>query len=172
MQLRGPTYVILAVAPLFSARVAFACVTTRPVPSPVDLVRAADVIVRATAVAYQGTTTEKYGANLEPQTRIGFEVREVIRGSGVSDVIVLPGFLVEKDDFSDAPVPRTMVRWGGRTGNCYADDYQRGGQFLLFLRRASNGAYSARWSPLAPINEQLLGDDDPWLNWVRAESRK
>ena len=90
----------------------------------------------------------------------------------MGDEIVLPGFLVDKDDYSDDPAPRTFVRWNGRGGGCYADDYRRGGQFLLCLRRTSAGTYTVRWSPLAPLNEQLGGDDDPWLAWVRVESRK
>jgi hypothetical protein len=157
---------------LFSAGTASPCSVIGGISSPAELVRAADVIVRATAVAYDGTAEEKYDDHFLPQSRIRFKVHEVIRGPISRNEIVLVGFLVDKDDFSNDPVPRTFVRFAGRGGNCYADTYQRGGQFLLFLRRTSSGAYSARWSPLAPLNEQLLGEDDPWLNWVRAESRK
>jgi hypothetical protein len=162
----------LLAALLLSARAAFPCTVVGGLPSPSELVRAADAVVRAAAVGYDGAADEKYGQNLVPQTRIRFKVHETIRGTGIDDEIVLPGFLVDKDDFNDDPVPRTFVRYQGRGGNCYADTYRRGGEFLLFLRRTITGAYSVRWSPLAPLNEQLHGEDDPWLVWVRADAQR
>jgi hypothetical protein len=38
--------------------------------------------------------------------------------------------------------------------------------------RTKSGSYTARWNPLEPLNEQVRGEDDPWLGWVRANSRK
>jgi hypothetical protein len=168
----GWVRVAILAAVLFSARAASPCSVVGGIPSPGELVRTADAIIRATAVGYDGSSEEKYDEDFLPHTRIRFNVHEALRGTISSDAIVLRGFLVNKDDFNDGPVPRTFVRSAGRSGNCFADDYRRGGQFLLFLRRTNAGVYTVRWSPLAPLNEQLGGDDDPWLAWVRAESRK
>jgi hypothetical protein len=102
---------------------------------------------------------------------IRFKVIETIRGP-ISSEVNLPGALVDKDDFNDKPAPYTFVREEGRTGSCFARSYRSGGQFLLFLKKTADGELTAQWYPLAPANEQLHSDEDPWLLWVRDQARK
>jgi hypothetical protein len=75
-----------------------------------------------------------YGQNGEPESRIRFQVIGVLKGSAVGSELVLPGFLVDIDDFSDQRVPYTSVRSAGRGGNCFADAYRQGGSFQENLR--------------------------------------
>ena len=44
-----------------------------------------------------------------------------------------------------------------------ANSYRRGGQFVLFLKKTKAGELTVNWYALAPVNEQLHSDDDPWL---------
>jgi hypothetical protein len=98
-------------------------------------------------------------------------VIERIRGPEISELI-LPGYLVDRDDFNDQQPPYTFVRPGGRSGSCFANSYRSGGQFLLFLKKAKAGEPTVNWYALAPVNEQLHSDDDPWLLWVRDHAQK
>ena len=137
-------------------------------PSAVDLVRQADSIIIARAMSYTTpSSSTMYGQNGEPESRIRFQVIGVLKGSAVGSELVLPGFLVDIDDFSDQRAPYTFVRSAGRGGNCFADAYRQGGSFLLLLKAQRTSGYTARWSPLAPLNEQLHSVDDPWVLWVR-----
>ncbi len=102
---------------------------------------------------------------------IRFKVLETIRGAVGSEAI-LPGILVDKDDFNDQPSPYTFVRPNGRKGNCFADSYRNGAQYLLLLKRTAAGELTANWYALGPVNEQLHADDDPWVFWVRKQARQ
>jgi len=88
----------------------------------------------------------------------------------ISDLI-LPGYLVDRDDFNDRPAPYTFVRPGGRAGSCFANPYRSGAQFLLFLKKTIAGELTVNWYALAPVNEQLHSDDDPWPLWVRERAQ-
>jgi len=81
--------------------------------------------------------------------------------------IVLNGYLTDRDDFNDVPLPYRFVRPGGRAGSCFANSYKEGAQFLLFLKRSGAG-YTTNISALGPTNEQLQGPQDLWLKWVKA----
>ena len=96
---------------------------------------------------------------------------ETVRGQRVSD-LVLPGYLVQEDDFNDQRAPYTFVRPGGRAGSCFANSYRADAQYLLFLRKTKTGALTVNWAALAPVNEQLHSADDPWLLWVREQAQK
>ncbi|MFL5612956.1 MAG: hypothetical protein ACJ796_04770 [Gemmatimonadaceae bacterium] len=61
------------------------------------------------------------------------------------------------------------VRSAGQRGSCYASEYRRGGEFLLLLRLTPSGYYTPYWALLSPVNEQIRGADDPWLQWVRRQ---
>jgi hypothetical protein len=61
---------------------------------------------------------------------------------------------------------------------CFALEYRRGAEYLLFLRRGDHSSYAQSeqltpyWAPLGPTNEQLFGGgSDPWLLWVRGQLR-
>jgi hypothetical protein len=47
-----------------------------------------------------------------------------------------------------------------------------GAQYLLLLKRADSSELTGEWNALSPTNEQLHSADDPWLIWVRAQSRR
>jgi hypothetical protein len=151
--------------------------------SNVAMVREANVIVRAIAQEYAvpPRAPEKLtGNSLYPTKRgsdtrrivvptIRFRVLETIRGTVGSEVI-LPGVLVDTDDFNDRPVPYALVRKSGG-GSCFANSYRSGAQFLLLLKTTDAGELTANWYALGPVNEQLHADDDPWILWVRKQAQ-
>lgn len=127
----------------------------------------AEVIVRVTAVKYVKPPDDPNIITTgEPDSTIEFKVEEKLRGGDVPDTIVLNGYLSDKDDFNEMPVPYMFVRRLGRRGSCFANTYKEGAQFLLFLKR-TKGAFTSNISALGPTNEQLRSDNDAWLIWVR-----
>ena len=145
------------------------CTIARPV-SATEMVRDAQVIVRAQAVEYSvgptGLTTTG-----TPNSVVRFKVVETLKGSVGAADLTLQGYLGEKDDFNDHAAPYTFVRPGGRAGSCFANTYRRGAEFLLMLKRAGD-AVTVNWYALGPVNEQLRSADDPWLRWVREELKR
>ncbi len=139
--------------------------------SNVDLVRSADAIIRAKAIEY---ATPPSNPNLwttgVPDSRVRFKELEVIRGTHASD-LVLPGYLVQRDDFNDQQPPYTFVRPGGRAGSCFANSYRQGAEYLLFVKKTKDGDLTVNWAALAPVNEQLHSSEDAWLLWVREQAR-
>jgi hypothetical protein len=106
---------------------------------------------------------------IEPgDAEIEFRVEEILKGENVPSTITLNGYLTERDDFNDRPVPYDFVRPGGRGGSCSAYEYRWGSEFLLFLKKA-DGKLTIRWYALAPTNEQLRSADDPWIVWVKEQ---
>lgn len=128
------------------------------------LVDAADVIVRAEAVDAPLRSGVVEGV-------VRFRVLETIRGA-VSGALVLPGALDPHDDFNDRETAERGVRPNGRRGDCFASSYRLGAQYLLLLKKSKSGELDVRWAPLAPVNEQLHSDHDPWLLWVRQRSKR
>jgi hypothetical protein len=103
----------------------------------------------------------------EPDSQVRFRVVEVLKGRDVPSLIVLSGYLVDRDDFNELKSPYTFVRPGGRSGSCFANSYRQSAEFLLMLNRQSEGSYTVNWYALGPVNEQLRGPRDSWLLWVR-----
>jgi hypothetical protein len=162
------TVIIAFVAVMVCAVDVYPCKTARSV-SNVDMVREADAIVRVSAENY--TVAPKApisptGFDVESDSRIRFKVLEVVRGK-VSGGLVLPGVLVDTDDFNDQVPPYNLVRPAGRRGSCFASSYRSGGQFLLMLKKRGHGEFTVDWYALAPVNEQLHSGNDPWLLSVR-----
>jgi hypothetical protein len=154
---------------LFCATGAYPCKTARPV-SNLEMVREADAIVLAKAENYAITPTNPVTwSGFVPDSKIHFKVLEVVRGKLEGDHLILPGILVDTDDFNDHVSPYTLVRPDGRRGNCFATSYRSGAQFLLMLKRVSEGQLTVYWYALAPVNEQLHTASDPWLLWVREQ---
>jgi hypothetical protein len=120
-----------------------------------EFVDSATVIVRARALA---TPTS--------DTHVRFESLEHIRGPDSLTLLNLRGTLVPRDDFNGGTVPYQMVRSAGQRGDCYAQEYRAGAEYLLLLEPRADGL-TPNWKPLAPFNEQLRGVEDPWLLWVR-----
>jgi hypothetical protein len=159
------------VAVMVCAVDAYPCKTARSVSS-VDMVREADAIVRVAAENYTvapKSPISPTGFDVERDSRIRFKVLEVIRGK-VSEELVLPGVLVDTDDFNDQASPYNSVRPEGRRGSCFASSYRSGEQFLLMLKKRGN-EFTVDWYSLAPVNEQLHSVNDPWLLWVRKQAK-
>jgi|SRR5580704_8081559 hypothetical protein len=164
------TVVTAFVAVMVCAVDAYPCKTPRPV-SNVDMVREADAIVRVSAENYTvapKAPISSTGFDVESDSRIRFKVLEVVRGK-VSGYLVLPGVLVNPDDFNDQVPPYNLVRPAGRRGSCFASSYRSGGQFLLMLKKRGDSEFTVEWYALAPVNEQLHSGNDPWLLWVRKQ---
>jgi hypothetical protein len=140
-------------------------------PKSAEMVKSAEVIVRAFATGYQTPPHSEMWTTGTPDSRIVFKVVETIRGAALPEVI-LPGYLVQTDDFNDQPPPYTFVRPGGRDGSCFANSYRSGGEFLLLLVHDESGKLTTNWYALGPVNEQLHSETDPWLLWVRAEAKR
>jgi hypothetical protein len=138
---------------------------------PADaIVLRAEAIVRATAVEYAVAPRDPaLVTTTVPDSKIRFQVNEAIRGS-VGKELILPGYLVDTDDFNDQQPPYSFVRKNGRSGNCYANSYKAGGQFLLMLQKLKGGDMTVNWYPLGPVNEQLRSESDEWLVWVREKA--
>lgn len=98
---------------------------------------------------------------------ISFEPEEWIRGAASPELIVLPGIAVDEDDFNTHAVPYRTVRPSGQRGSCGTEEYRIGAQYLLLFRDGT-GFSPLYWWPLGPVNEQLRGENDLWLVWVRA----
>jgi hypothetical protein len=126
----------------------------------------ADAIVRATAVRYFLAPKPNSYPLPMPDSTIEFKVAEVLSGKDIPRTLVINGYLSDKDDFNDHPVPYEFVRPLGRAGMCYASEYKKGAEFLLFLRKEASG-WAPYWNALAPTNEQLRSVRDPWLIWAR-----
>jgi hypothetical protein len=89
-----------------------ACTVVRMI-SNVEMVKAADAIVRATAVEYAQPPSDSRVRAGVPDSRIRFKVIETVEGHIAPDVI-LPGYLVSTDDFNDQMPPYSLVRPGGQ----------------------------------------------------------
>jgi hypothetical protein len=127
----------------------------------------ADVIVRATAVKYVVVPPEPNLVVLgPPDSTVEFKVEETLKGTGLTESLVLNAQLSDKDDYNEKPVPYKIVRPDGQRGSCYANTYKQGAQFLLFLKKTGVG-YASDFVPLGPTNEQLKSETDPWLLWVK-----
>ena len=138
--------------------------------SPQEMVRSADAIVRATAVEYAKPPAKpNVWTTGVPDSRVRFRTVEVLKGTGIPSLIELPGYIVEEDDFNEGKIPYTFVRPGGRLGSCFANSYRQKAQFLLVLKKQADGTFTVNWFALGPVNEQLRADNDPWLEWIRAE---
>ena len=124
-----------------------------------QMVDSASQIVRARAISADSLAR-----------RVTFEPLEWIRS--VTDDTArfeLNGTVVERDDFNRTAVPYQMVRSAGQRGDCFASEYRLGAQYLLLFTDRPRPR-TIQWWPLAPVNEQLRGEDDPWLAWVRRQA--
>lgn len=162
LAIRGPR---VCAALILLAGTGYGCSITSPVSS-VRMVQSAELIVRATAAEYVQQPDPLIRTTQVPDSTIRFRVIETLRGPSLP-VLILPGYLSQRDDFNDHEAPYRFVRPGGRSGSCFANTYRKGAQFLLFLRAGQDMRYTVNWDALAPVNEQLHSDSDPWLLWAR-----
>jgi hypothetical protein len=135
-----------------------------------EFVDSALVIARVIAVApdtLRWSRTADADTSVRVVPAVAFRVVETLRGSIPGDRLVIPGRLVDRDDFNRDPVPYTMVRSSGQRGDCWAQEYRLGAEYLLLLRPGWSGL-TPYWKALAPLKEQVNGASDSWVQWVRA----
>lgn len=132
-----------------------------PVADVERFVAEADVVVRAVAVA-----VETDAGNDRYASTVRFRTVEVLAGANDRGDLVFPGIIVDRSDFNEGSVPYQMVRAAGQRGDCYAREYRIDGEYL-FLLRDDEGSLTPHWAPLAPTNEEIRGEDDLWVAWVR-----
>ncbi|MCL4511929.1 MAG: hypothetical protein M1470_12785 [Bacteroidetes bacterium] len=150
----------------------FAC-TVLGIPNAANMCTEADEVVRATAIKYIRRPASQFLTNGVPHSKIDFHVEQVLKGDSTLHNLILNGYLSDRDDFNDTPVPYKIVRPNGRTGSCFANTYKRGAQFLLFLKRSKDvkmpgitTRFTVNFAPAAPVNEQLHSANDPWLYYI------
>jgi hypothetical protein len=141
-----------------------------PVAEIERFVRDADVILLAVAVGVEGDA--RAGAS---ESRVRFRTTEVLAGEGLwgdhgARDLAFPGILAEGPDFNPGSIPYQIVRSSGQRGECHAMEYRIDGQYL-FLLRENQGILTPYWAPLAPTNEEVRGEEDPWVSWVRDRIR-
>ena len=148
-----------------------ACSVSR-IPDGKELTASADVVVRARAMDYEtAPANPKILTSGVPDSVVKFQILETIRGAAPGE-LTLHAYLTQRDDFNDGSPPYTFVRPGGRAGSCFANSYRQGAEYLLFLKREDMSALTVNWAALAPVNEQLHDNDDPWLIWVREQAKQ
>ena len=146
---------------------AFSC-TVRAVTTASQLVQQARVILRVRAETISISPRHTTPPDNEVPAPIRFTVLEVLKGAYSGPTIQVDGYFTEWDDRNEGTVPYTFVRPDGRHGNCFARQYRRGAEYLLILNVApSAAALTPYWAPLAPVNEQVVGEADAWVAWVR-----
>lgn len=127
-------------------------------------VDSAEVIVRARAVD-SVTVENPQWAGWYGRAEVTFTILETVKGQKLTS-LTLPGSIVDHDDFNRESVPYRIVRPSGQRGSCVTGEYKLGGEYL-FILRTRNGSLTPYWAPLAPLNEQIRGAEDPWVRWVR-----
>jgi hypothetical protein len=155
--------VALLLAPDVFLGSANACSRSSPISIP-KMLDEADLIVTAFPLRYLREPGDVRTTG-KPESLIVFRIQSVLKGKAPSDTLCLNGYLGDRDDYNDHPVPYSFVRPGGRAGSCFANTYKHTAQFLLVLKQTPGG-YTVDWEALAPVNEQLRSDQDPWLLWV------
>jgi len=143
-----------------------ACSRTTPVNLSITC-KVAGFVIRAQAVKYSKEPENNFIRTTGiPDSKVEFKILEVIKGDSISGSIFLNGYLNDKDDFNDQQVPYNFVSLNGRSGSCFANTYKQGAEFLLFLKKTSDG-FTVNIDSLAPVNEQLHSSVDPWVFYIK-----
>jgi len=150
--------------------VALPCSLSGLLPTPEELVDAAEVIVHVRAMGVADNPDRQPGPASSDKL-VEFQVLRVLKGELSQRVLAVPGLIVSRDDYNDSPAPYSFIRPGGRSGSCFALEYRLGSQYLLLLAESPEapqwmGKLTPYWSPLAPTNEQVRHSQDPWVVWV------
>ena len=155
---------LVAVAIGGSVQSAFACFAAGQHPNA--LVKNSDVIVRVRALAVTDAPTPS-SILLGVTSLVHLGVLEQLKGETLFSLTVT-GTLSDRADMNDKPVPYVVVRGGGLGGGCHAYNYQHGGEYLLLLKKV-DGKLTPYWAPRGATNEQINGEHDPWVAWVRRQ---
>jgi hypothetical protein len=80
-----------------------------------EVVADAEVNLRVTALGYALDPSDPRGRTSGvPASTVRFHVEETIKGAYAQKEIVLPGYLSDRDDWNDRPVPYDFIRPEGR----------------------------------------------------------
>jgi hypothetical protein len=125
-------------------------------PSNFELVQMADAIV--VAVAERRTR----GEDGFPQ--IQFRTESVLKGSPPSRFSSEGGFgRIGPSDNEDVSSPHPDAS----SGACNRQTFTRGGRYLMFLERGSDGRWAEHSMPFSRVNEDYSGETDSWIRSVR-----
>jgi len=162
--------ILIVLAVVFEATPSLACSVIGPLKTPQELVAAADLIVRVRMEDVQQPPAVALGPHGFGTVR--FRVLQTLKGTSPADLLLFEGERDREADRNDRPAPYDFVRPGGRHGNCYALNYLQGAEYLLLAKnidvQGQPHELSIYWAPLAPTNEQVTGESDPWVQWVMA----
>ena len=86
-----------------------------------------------------------------------FSVRAVLKGPLPSSRLTFQGLLTARDEPNGRGVPYPSVRPSGLAGSCFAVEYKRGADYLLFLKKN--------------VGRPVKGPNDAWELWVREQLR-
>lgn len=171
--------VVVATLVILTPRLSAACsVLVSSIPTPVELVRLADVIVRARAEGLSSQPGREGSVPFSP-TQVEFRVVAVLKGKLPTNRLRFNGRITTRDERNRGTVPYLSVRPSG-DGVCFSLEYRQGAEYLLFLKPASYRAYAQPepdqltpyWAPTAASNEPLFGPSDAWEAWVRAQLQR
>jgi hypothetical protein len=155
-------FLFIAVAAIVAARDAGACFASPRAPQ--TLVRDADMILRVRASS-SDVAPAPSGIGVENVVR--FIVLEQLKGPRQFDVVAR-GKLSDQPEMNHGPVPYATVKRSGLSGSCFAETYQKNGDYLLFLKKV-DGVLTPYWAPLGATNEQIVGPQDEWARWVKEQ---
>ncbi|MGH7319578.1 MAG: hypothetical protein ACRELA_08130 [Candidatus Rokuibacteriota bacterium] len=130
---------------------------------PVEqVIEESELIVRAEVVGFRDGKAQRPG-------NVDLRVLEALKGSLTQPVISVEGRLRDYQARGETSLPYRQLNCAraGGCGGCFARDYRRGRQYLLLLK--SGTPY---WAPLAATNEEVSGESDPWVQWVKAHLAK
>lgn len=89
---------------------------------PRTLVARADLILRVTAIEYCGIQPPRTERRLW-NSNVRFSVEEVVKGTYAKRDLILPGFIPDRDEWNDRPVPYKSPRPEADAA-CFANTYR------------------------------------------------
>ena len=120
-----------------------------------EMILQSEAIIIATVIGFGEAADEEYAL---------FEIDQKIKGdetyrTGMGKRI--KGGEVSKNLDNRGQVPYQDSR-RTRPGACNSHNYELGGHYLLFLKDGT-----PYWTAFRPVNEKVVGDQDPWVTWVK-----
>ena len=142
---------------------AYACTLAQDYvgPSNFELVALADAIVVATPVDSARSVKPSGGGD-----GLKFRTDIVLKGPAPADFKVAQA-MFGKTEASD-PLDLSSINPGANKGACGRYDFAMGRQYVVFLKKATDGSYEQVGLPYARVNEDYFGDDSAWVEAIKA----